>query len=64
AKDTIGLKRQIRETIMNLGLALEEEMETCPGCGREALVDELLSRGCCCGWVSPRMREEIIAVAK
>ena len=64
AKDTIGLKRQIRETITNLGLALEEEMETCPGCGREALVDELLSRGCSCGWVSPRMRKESIAVAK
>ena len=64
AKDTIGLKRQIRETMMNTGIALREEMETCPDCGKGALVEELLSRGCSCGWVSPRMRKEIMAVAK
>ena len=34
-----------------------EETETCPSCGTEAPVQELLTKGCmACGWVSPRMR--------
>jgi ribosomal protein L37E len=34
-----------------------EETETCPSCGAEAPVQELLTKGCmACGWVSPRMR--------
>jgi hypothetical protein len=35
-----------------------EEMETCPSCGIEAPVQELLTNGCKrCGWVSPRTRK-------
>jgi len=30
------------------------EMETCPQCGKEAPVNELLEKGCpYCNWVSP-----------
>ncbi len=36
------------------------EMETCPECGKEAPVKELLERGCpYCNWVSPVKRERI-----
>lgn len=34
-----------------------EETETCPSCGAEAIVRDLLTKGCTtCGWISPRMR--------
>jgi hypothetical protein len=36
----------------------DEEIETCPSCGFEAPVQELLTKGCTrCGWVRPRMRK-------
>ena len=36
----------------------DEEMETCPQCGKRAPVKELLEQGCkSCGWVSPRLKE-------
>ncbi|MDD5735225.1 MAG: gas vesicle protein [Methanothrix soehngenii] len=35
-----------------------DEIETCPSCGAEAPVRELLTKGCtACGWVSPRMKK-------
>ncbi|MFQ5987515.1 MAG: gas vesicle protein GvpJ [Dehalococcoidia bacterium] len=44
--------------------AIAEEMETCPQCGREAPVKELLQRGCSgCGWVSPRLKKQLARTA-
>ena len=41
----------------------EEETETCPQCGRTALLKELLAEGCAgCGWTSPAKRERAQAV--
>lgn len=40
--------------------ALGPEMETCPQCGRESPVKELLEKGCPrCGWVSPAKKERV-----
>ncbi len=37
------------------------EMETCPQCGEKAPTDGLLEKGCSkCGWVSPKLREEVV----
>lgn len=34
--------------------------ETCPQCGREAPIKELLEKGCeSCGWVSPKLKKKI-----
>jgi len=38
-----------------------EETETCPSCGTEAPVQELLTKGClACGWISPRMKRIVV----
>ncbi|MBP9014950.1 MAG: gas vesicle protein [Candidatus Atribacteria bacterium] len=38
----------------------EGERETCPHCGKESPVKELLERGCIyCGWVSPRVKRKM-----
>ncbi len=38
----------------------EREKETCPQCGKAALIKELLEEGCTsCGWVSPVKKERI-----
>lgn len=38
----------------------EGETETCPQCGRTALIKELLEEGCTgCGWVSPAKTERV-----
>jgi len=34
----------------------EGDTETCPGCGKIAPVAQLLSDGCTCGWISPRVK--------
>ena len=35
----------------------EEEMETCPECGKDSPVKELLEKGCpSCGWKSPLLK--------
>ncbi len=42
------------------GIASTKEIDTCPQCGQEAPVRELLEKGCArCGWVSPRLKKEI-----
>lgn len=41
----------------------EGEIETCPQCGRTALIKELLEEGCTgCGWISPAKTESAQAV--
>ena len=40
--------------------AVQDEMETCPQCGRRAPVKDLLEKGCPrCGWLSPRLKEQL-----
>ena len=51
------------EELLCSTVAEGEDMETCPSCGAEAPVQELLTRGCmACGWVSPRMKKMVLAV--
>ncbi|MFQ5873111.1 MAG: gas vesicle protein [Dehalococcoidia bacterium] len=52
----------LSQIIAGQGASLEEETtDACPQCGAEASVGELLQRGCdVCGWVSPRLRKEIL----
>ena len=41
---------------------IDDEMETCPLCGRKASVKELLQKGCPrCGWVSPKLKKAAVA---
>jgi hypothetical protein len=43
---------------------ISEETETCPQCGKPAVVKELLEEGCqSCGWVSPRLKKKIAKAA-
>ncbi len=58
----LGLSTGISVQTMNNSIAsLDEETETCPSCGANAPVQELLNRGCLkCGWISPRMRQQVV----
>ncbi|MDO9463984.1 MAG: gas vesicle protein [bacterium] len=43
---------------------INEEIETCPQCGRPAPAKELLEESCqSCGWVSPRLKKKIAQAA-
>jgi len=47
------------EKVLGQLLSKGEEAETCPQCGKESPVKELLENGCThCGWVSPRLKRE------
>jgi len=58
-------EKALREIIAHQGaVANKEDMDTCPQCGREAPVRELLERGCTsCGWVSSRPKEQAPGIA-
>jgi len=57
----LGLSTGIFVQTMNNPIASpDEETETCPSCGANAPVRELLNKGCTkCGWTSPRMRQQV-----
>lgn len=58
-------EKALREIITQQGVVTnEEDMDTCPRCGEEAPVRELLERGCSgCGWVSPRLKKQAPEIA-
>lgn len=62
--DGIGeWKKTLDEIAQKQGVAAGER-ETCPQCGREAPIKELLERGCSrCGWVSPRLKKQLARAA-
>jgi ssDNA-binding Zn-finger/Zn-ribbon topoisomerase 1 len=58
-----GNEKAMQEFEKILPKDIEEEMETCPQCGKESPVKELLERGCpYCGWVSPRVKKKMEAM--
>lgn len=54
-----GQKTPDAATVSKPGMiVVQDEMETCPRCGRRAPVKDLLEKGCPrCGWLSPRLKE-------
>jgi len=51
----------LNRIIARQGTPLGEETDTCPQCGQEAPVNELLHKGCDrCGWVSPSVKKEML----
>ena len=63
-RDIMGLKERIEETMKSIGIGLGEEKETCPNCGKEAPINELLTKGCSCGWISPKTRKDLVVPAE
>ena len=56
--------RKNKEVPLVEGEEIVQEMETCPQCGKRASVRKLLEQGCKgCGWVSPRLKEQLVRVA-
>jgi len=58
-------EKALKEIIAQQGTVTSEgDMETCPRCGKEAQVKELLERGCGrCDWVSPRLKKQVPEIA-
>jgi len=58
-------EKALQEIITHQGVvASKEDTDTCPRCGNEAPVRELLERGCSiCGWVSPRLKKQAPEIA-
>ena len=58
-------EKALREIIAQQGVVTTGgDMDTCPQCGREAPVRELLESGCSsCGWVSPRLKKQAPEIA-
>ena len=56
--------RKNKEVPLLEGGEIVQEMETCPQCGKRASVKNLLKQGCKdCGWVSARLKEQLVRVA-
>jgi len=58
-------EKALKEIVAQQGVSTNvEDMDTCPQCGKEAPVRELLERGCSgCGWVSPRLKKQVPEIA-
>lgn len=58
-------EKALKEIITRQGVSTNaENMDTCPRCGKEAPVRELLETGCSrCGWVSLRLKKEAPEIA-
>ena len=52
--------RSIRQALISKGKPVEDEIEACPQCGKEAKKSRLLGKGCkICGWTSPLLKQEV-----
>jgi len=53
-------EKALNQIVLQPVLASTKEADTCPQCGQEAPVRQLLEKGCdYCGWVSPRLRRQL-----
>jgi len=64
AMEAAGLHRQGPLSLPPVEACAEgEQTETCPQCGKRALIAELLEEGCdACGWISPRRMDKTAAI--
>ncbi|ODS30607.1 MAG: gas vesicle protein [Candidatus Scalindua rubra] len=57
--------KAIKKVLLTQGKVVEDEIEACPQCGREAKKSMLLGKGCkICGWTSPRLKQRVANVIK
>ncbi|MEE8300137.1 MAG: hypothetical protein V3R28_02390, partial [Desulfatiglandales bacterium] len=55
----------IRQALIGKGKPVEDEIEACPRCGKEARESQLLGKGCqICGWTSPLQRPEVGSILR